>query len=110
MMSPWSMTILPSNSDIIIKEEREEDMETDVPAGSTAPVPPKESLRCESIEARDPDDWCSQMSEESMDQNPPYDSDLDEDELLGVVTNLSVLGGHLDNSIALGICLGEDDL
>ena len=98
------------DSDVIIEEEREEDMETDVPAGSTAPTPPKESLRHRSIEAGDPDDWCSQTSEESMDQNPPHDSDLNEDELLGVVTNLSVPGGHSDDSIALGIHPGEDDL
>ena len=98
------------DSDIIIKEEREEDMETDVPAGSMTPMPPKESLRHKSIKARDPDDQCSQMSEESMDQNPPHNSDLNEDELLGVVTNLSVPGGHSDDSIALGICLGEGDL
>ena len=70
----------------MVKEEREEDMETDVPAGSTAPTPPTESLRHESIKAGDPDDQCSQMSEESMDQNLPHDSDLDEDKLLG--------GGH----------------
>ena len=37
------------DSDVIVEEEREEDMETDVPAGSTAPTPPKESLRHESI-------------------------------------------------------------
>ena len=96
--------------DIMVEKEREEDMETDALARSMAPVPPKESLRWESFEAGDPDDQCSQTSEESMDQNPPHDSDLDEDELLGVVTNLSVPRGHLDNSIALGICPGEDDL
>ena len=102
--------IAQHNSDVIIKEEREENMETDVPAGSMAPTPPKESLRHESIEAGDPDDWCSQTSEESTDQNPPHDSDLDEDELLGVVTDLSVPREHSDDSIALGIHLGEDDL
>ena len=46
----------------------------------------------EGFEARDPDDQCSQMSKESTDQNPPHDSDLDEDELLGTVTDLSVPG------------------
>ena len=59
--------------DIIVKEEREEDMETDVPAESTAPTPPKELLRHKSIEAGDPDNWCSQTSKESMGQNPPHD-------------------------------------
>ena len=92
--------------DVVVKEEREEDMETDTPARSTAPTPPKESLRQESFEAWDPDDQCSQMSEESTDQNPPHDSDLDEDELLGMVTDLSVPRGHSDDSIALGIHLG----
>ena len=61
------------DSDIIVKEEREEDMETDMPAGIMAPVPPKESLRHKSVEARDPDNWYSQTSEERMDQNPPHD-------------------------------------
>ena len=50
------------------------------------------------------------MSEESMNQNPPHDSDLDEDELLGTVTDLSVPRGHLDDSIALTVHLEEDDL
>ena len=74
------------------------------------PWHPHLSKSPESIEAGDPDDRCSQTSEESMDQNPPHDLDLNEDELLGVVTNLSVPGGHSDDSIALSICLGEDDL
>ena len=39
--------------------------------------------------------------EESMDQNPSHDWDLDEDELLGTVTDLSIPGGHLDDSITL---------
>ena len=63
-----------------------------------------------SFEAGDPDDHCSQMSEESTDQNLPHDSDLDEDELLGTVTDFSVPGGHSDDSIALTVCPGEDDL
>ena len=50
------------DSDVVVKEEREEDMETDVPARSKAPMPPKESLRWESFEARDPDDQCNQTS------------------------------------------------
>ena len=102
--------LIQHDSDIVVEEEREEDMETDAPARSMAPVLPKESPMPESFKGRDPDDQCSQTSEESMDQNLPHDSDLDEDELLGMVTDLSVPRGHLDNSIALGICLGEDDL
>ena len=80
--------------DVMVKEEREEDMETDAPASSMAPTPAKESLRWESFKAGDPDNHCSQMSKESMDQNPPHDSDLHEDKLLGMVTDLSVPGGH----------------
>ena len=37
----------------------------------------------EDLKARDHEDRCSQMSEESTDQNLPHDSDPDEDELLG---------------------------
>ena len=102
--------ITQHDSDIMVEEERDEDMETDAPAKHTAPAPPKESLRWESFEARDPDNHYSHTSEESMDQNPPHDLDLNEDELLGTVTNLSIPGGHSDNSIALIIPLGEDDL
>ena len=103
-------SLIQHDSDVMVKEEREEAMETGAPASPTVPTPPKELPRCKSIEARDPDDWCSQTSEESMDQNLPHDSDLDEDKLLGVVTDLSVTRGHLDDSIALGIHPGEDDL
>ena len=55
-------------------------------------------------------DCCSQMSEESTNQNPPHDSDPDEDKLLGLPTNISIPGGHSDDSIALIISLGEDNL
>ena len=41
------------------------------------------------------------MLEESTDQNPPHDSDPDEDKLLGLVTNISIPRGHSDYSIAL---------
>ena len=56
------------------------------------------------------DDQFSQMSEESTDQNPPHDLDLNEDELQGMVTDISVPGGHLDDSITLVIPPGEDNL
>ena len=102
--------LIQHDLDVMVEEEREEDMETDTPARSMAPVPPKESLRWESFEARNPDDQCSQTSEESMDQNPPHDLDLDDDELLRMVTNLSIPGGHSDDSITLGVHPGEDDL
>ena len=45
-----------------------------------------------------------------MDQNPPHDSDLDEDELLGPATDVSIPGGHLDDSVALMVSPKDDDL
>ena len=63
----------------------------------------------EDLEAGDPNDCCSHMSEESTDQNPPHDSNPDEDELLGPLTDISVPRGHSDDSIALVVSLGEDD-
>ena len=103
-------SLIQHDLDVVVKEEREESMETGAPASPTAPVPPKESQMQEGFKTRDPDDQCNQTSEESMDQNPPHDLDLDEDELLGTVTNLSAPGGHSDDSIALVIPPGEDDL
>ena len=44
-----------------------------------------------------------------MDVNPPWDSDIDK-ELLGPVTDISVPGGHSDDSITLVIPPGEDNL
>ena len=64
----------------------------------------------ECFEAGDLDDHCSHMSEESTNQNPPHDSDPNEDELLGLVTDISIPGGHSDDSITLFVSLGEDDL
>ena len=73
-------------------------------------MPLKERSMSEDLETRDPDDHCSHTSEESTNQNLPHDSDPDEDELLGPVTDISVPGGHSDNSIALVISPGEDNL
>ena len=53
---------------------------------------------------------CSQMSEESTDQNPPHNSDPNEEKLRGPPTDISVPGGHFDDSIALIVSPGEDDL
>ena len=103
-------SLLQHDSDVVIKEEREESMDTDVPTSPAAPMPLKKKSMSEDLEARDPDDHCSHTSEESTDQNPPHDSDPNEDELLGPVTNVSIPGGHSDDSIALIISLGEDDL
>ena len=73
-------------------------------------MPLKEMPMLECFKVGDPDDHCSHTSEESTDQNLPHDSDPDEDELLGPITNISIPGGHLDNSITLIVPLGEDDL
>ena len=76
------------------------------------PAPPEEQPMQQGSEAGDgpQDDQLSQMSEESTDQNPPHNSDLNEEELLGLVTDISVPGGHLDNSITLSIPPEEDNL
>ena len=105
-------SLIQHDSDIMIEEKREEEMETGASASPTTPMPPKESPMQQGSEARDSlqDDWLSQMSKESMDENPPHNSDLNEEELLELVTNISVPGGHLDDSITLVIPLGEDNL
>ena len=95
---------------MIIEEEREESMETDTPLHSATPMPLKEKAMSEDLKARDHEDCCSQTSEESTDQNLPHDSDPDEDELLGLPTDISIPGGHSNDSIALVISPGEDDL
>ena len=74
-----------------------------MPSGPTMPIPPKESPMLQGSETEDgpPDDQYSQTFEDSMDVNPPQDSDIDEEELLGPVTDISVPGGHLDDLITL---------
>ena len=52
-------SLLQWDSDIVIEQEREESMETDVLLDSAAPVPLKEKAMSEDFEARDPDDCCS---------------------------------------------------
>ena len=101
---------LQCDSDVVVKEEREESMDMDVPASPVAPVPLKETPMQECFEAGDPDDYCSHTSEDSTNQNPPHDLDPNEDKLLGPITDISIPGGHLDDSIALIIPPGEDDL
>ena len=73
-------------------------------------MPLKEKAMSEDLEARDHEDHCSQTSEESTDPNLPHDTDPDKDKLLGLPTNISVPGGHSDDSIALVVSPGEDDL
>ena len=87
-------SLLQCDSDVVIEEEREESMETDVPHDSTVPTPLKEKSMSEDFKAGDPNDHCSHTSEESTDQNPPHNSNPDEDELLGPVTDISVPRGH----------------
>ena len=85
-------SLLQWDSDMVIEEEREESMDMDIPASPVAPTPLKEKSMLEDLEARDPNDHCSHTSEESTDQNPPHNSDPDEDKLLGPVTDVSILG------------------
>ena len=73
-------------------------------------MPLKEKAILEDLEARDDEDHCSQTSEESTNQNLPHNSDPDEDKLLGPPTNISIPRGHSDDSIALVISLGDDNL
>ena len=104
--------LIQHDSDIVVEEEGEVHMETGVPASPTAPMPPEELPMQQGSAARDvaQDDQLSQMSEESTDQNPPHNSDLNEEELLGPVTDVSVPGGHSDDSIALIVPPEEDKL
>ena len=46
----------------------------------------------------------------STNQNPPHNSNPDKDELLGPPTDISIPGGHSNDSIALVISPGDDDL
>ena len=104
-------SLLQCDSDMVIEEEREESMNMDVPASPAAPMPLRERSMLKDFKAGDPDDHCSHTSEESTNQNPPHNSNPNEDELLGpVVTDISIPRGHSDDSIALVISPGEDDL
>ena len=96
------------DSDIMIEEE----MEIGTPASPAAPTPHEELPMQRGSKARDGPlgDQLSQTSEESMDKNPPQNSDLNEEELLEPVTDISVPGGHLDNLITLSVPPGEDNL
>ena len=98
------------NSDVIVEEEREESMETDAPLDSATPTLLKEKAIPEDLEAKVKEDCHSQRSEESTDQNPPHDSDPDEDKLVGLPADISVPGEHSDNSITLVVSPRDDDL
>ena len=103
-------SLLQHDSDMVIEEEREESMDTDALHDPASPTPLKEKSMLEDFEAGDPNDRCSHTSEESTDQNLPHDSDPNEDELLGPVTDISIPRGHSDDSITLVVSPGEDDL
>ena len=98
------------DSDIVVEEEVEENMETDEPPNIDAPAPIPDKAFLESSKPEAEDDRHSHTLEESTDQNLPHDSDLDEDELLGLVTDVSVPGGHSDDFVALVVSPKDDDL
>ena len=100
------------DSDVMIGEEREEEMETGAPASPTAPIPHEESPMQQGSKAKDDpqDDQLSQTSKETMDKNPPQNSNLNEEGLLGPVTDISVPGGHSDDLITLSVLPEEDNL
>ena len=94
----------------VVVEEGDESMETDEPADSGSPAVLLEEGFPEGPEAEADEDQDSHTMEESTDQNPPHNSDLDEDDLLGPLADVSVPGGHSDDSVALVVSLGDDDL
>ena len=98
------------DSNIVVEEEVEESMETDEPSNIDAPAPLPDKVFPEGSEAEAEDDRHSHALEESTDQNPPHNLDLDEDELLGLPTDISIPGGHSDDSVALVVSPGDDNL
>ena len=78
------------DSDVVVEEEVEENMETDEPPMVEAPAPTPDIAVPGTSEPEAEDDRRSHVLEESMDQNLPHDSDLDEDELLGPATDVSI--------------------
>ena len=98
------------DSDVIVEEEVEESMETDEPSHVGAPAPLPDKAFPEGSEAKAEDDRHSHTSEESTDQNPPHDLDLNKDDLLGLPADISIPGGHSDDFVALVVSPGDDDL
>ena len=98
------------DSNIVVEEKVEENMETDEPPNIDAPAPIPDKAFLESSEPEAEDDHHSHASEESMDQNPPHDSDLNENELLGLATNVSIPRGYSDDSVALVVSPKDNDL
>ena len=100
----------PQQHDSHIVVEEEESMEMDEPVDSGSPALLLEKGFPEGLEAEAEGDHHSHMSEESTDLNLPHDSDLNEDELLGLPADISIPGGHSDESVALVVSPGDDDL
>ena len=96
------------DSNVVVEEE--ESMEMDEPTDSGSPAVLLEKAFPEGPEAEADEDCHSHTTEESTDQNPPHDSDLNEDELLGPPADISIPGGHSDDSVALNVSPGDDDL
>ena len=98
------------DSDVVVEDERmEEDMETGASPSPTAPMPPRETPMVQGSEAGD-DHLGGWNVNDSDDENPLWDSDVNEDELLGAIADVSIPGGHLDGSVALAIPPDEDIL
>ena len=96
------------DSDVVVEED--ESMEMDEPTDSGSPTVLLEKAFLEGPEAKADEDQHSHTTEESTDQNPPHNSDLDKDELLGPPADVSIPGGHSDDSVALVVSPGDDDL
>ena len=91
------------DSDVVIEDEwMEEDMETSASLTPTAPMLPEETPMVQGSEAGD-DHLGGQNVNDSNDENPLWDSDINEDELLGAIADVSIPGGHSDDSVALAI-------
>ena len=80
------------------------------PSNPAIPASQPEKASSEGLETKAEEDCHSHTSEESTDQNPPHDLDLDEDKLLGLPADISVPGGHSDDSVALVVSPGDDNL
>ena len=80
------------------------------PPNVEAPAPTLDKAIPGTSEPEAEDDRRSHVLEESTDQNPPHNLDLDEDKLLGPATDVSVPGGHSDDSVALVVSPKDDDL
>ena len=84
------------DSDVVVEEEVEENMETDEPPQCRLhPLPFWIKLSWRLLSPKLRMIATAMPRRRSTDQNPPHDSDLDEDELLGLATNVSIPGGAL---------------